>query len=271
MYQNNICRFIPFHKDYHSIHTINYVMETQAEKYDSFRTEAVYKAFIVCDGDGYIHTTGKIHPLATGDIFFTFPACPYKIQAENGLKFMYISFIGSRGNMIFEKLGITGANFIFNKMNELLDMWKNGLLFDSSVSELISESVLLYTFATLGRKILPEENSRAGNDTVSAIKKCIDDNFSTHSFGLEDISRELSYNKKYISTVFKKNIGVGIVDYINTVRIQQACTMAGQGYTCVGDIADKCGFSDAQYFSRVFKAKMGMSPGQYIRSLKKQK
>ncbi len=89
----------------------------------------------------------------------------------------------------------------------------------------------------------------------------------TIHFVLETISQQLSYNRKYISAVFKKHMGVGVSEYVNTVRIQNACTFLRQGYTCVGDIAWRCGFSDAQYFSRVFQEKMGVTPTQFMRQL----
>ena len=70
----NICHFIPFHKDYNSIHTINFVLETEHQSHDSLKTETVYKMHYVCSGHGLLHTTGKIMPLKEGVIFFTFPA-----------------------------------------------------------------------------------------------------------------------------------------------------------------------------------------------------
>lgn len=45
--------------------------------------------------------------------------------------------------------------------------------------------------------------------------------------------------------------------------------MARQGFTSVNDIAARCGYTDPQYFSRVFKSKMGIAPGMYIKAMKK--
>ena len=54
--EQNICHFIPFHKDIHSIHTINFVLETKPQQYDRLKSESVYKMYYVCSGQGYIHT-----------------------------------------------------------------------------------------------------------------------------------------------------------------------------------------------------------------------
>ena len=43
--------------------------------------------------------------------------------------------------------------------------------------------------------------------------------------------------------------------------------MIKQEFTSVNDIALRCGYSDAQYFSKIFKARMGVTPTQYINAI----
>lgn len=265
----NICHFIPFHKDYNSIHTINFVLETEQQPYGSLKTESVYKMHYVCGGSGLLHTTGKITPLQEGDIFFTFPASPFKIESKENFTYMYISFIGSRSNMIMDKLKVSQKNFLFHNNQQIHPLWKEGLKMHPELLDLVSESLLLYTFAYLGEHMMPSKTGNKSNDVVKRIKKCIDDNFTSTDFSIDHISRELSYNKKYISHIFKKEMGISIIEYINTIRIQTACTMMEQNFTSVSDIANKCGYADPQYFSRIFKQKMGVSPLAYIKALHK--
>lgn len=267
MLSQNICHFIPFHKDYNSIHTINFVLETEPQACGSLKSESVYKMHYVRSGHGQLHTTGKITPLREGDIFFTFPASPYKIESQSDFSYMYISFIGSRGNMIMDQLKIGQRNFIFHNAQQVYTLWKEGLTVHPHLSDLMSESLLLYTFAYLGETMVPPKTGEKSNDVVKRIKKCIDDNFTSTDFSIDHISRELSYNKKYISNIFKKEMGIGIIEYINTIRIQTACTMMEQNFTSVSDIANKCGYSDPQYFSRIFKQRVGASPLAYIKKL----
>lgn len=265
--EQNICHFIPFHKDIHSIHTINFVLETKPQQYDRLKSESVYKMYYVCSGKGLIHTLGKTTPLSQGDLFFTFPADSFAIESVENFTYMYISFVGLRGNMIMESLNINNKNFLFHQADEVQDFWKKGILASSKVMELISESVLLYTFSFLGNRHLPDNNNPKQHHTVELIKKYIDDHFTEYNFSLNNISRELSYNKKYISYIFKKHTGTSIIEYLNTIRIQNSCTMMEQGFTSVSDIADKCGYLDAQYFTKIFKAKMGVTPTQYIKAI----
>ncbi|MBQ9940191.1 MAG: helix-turn-helix transcriptional regulator [Clostridia bacterium] len=84
---------------------------------------------------------------------------------------------------------------------------------------------------------------------------------------MKAISKELSYSPKYISTIFIKKFNVGIAEYLNTIRLQNACTVMDREITSVSDISNQCGFSDPQYFSKVFKQKMGMSPTTYTKNI----
>ena len=44
--------------------------------------------------------------------------------------------------------------------------------------------------------------------------------------------------------------------------------MLKQGFTSVSDVALRCGYPDAQYFSKVFKRRMSLSPREYMASVK---
>lgn len=270
--EQNVCQFIPFQHDLASIHTINYVLETKAQPYDRMRIEAVYKMYYVCSGQGRLHTLGKILPLTKGDIFFTFPACAFAIETIENFTYMYISFVGSRGYQILEKLSISGSsNFLFHEAGEVQPFWEMGIQSNSKVIDLMSESVLLYTFSFLGNRLLADTKISSQHQRVQLIKKYIDDHFADSDFSIDNISRELFYNKKYVSSVFKKQFGIGIIEYLNTIRIQNACTMFEQGVTSISDISARCGFSDAQYFSKIFKARMGIAPTQYLNSLREER
>lgn len=262
----NICHFIPYHKDYHSIHTIHFVFENKHQPFTFLKSESIYKMYYVVEGSGFLHTLGNVQHLSEGDIFFTFPSTPFCIESEKDFSYMYISFVGSRGNMIIEKLDISPRNFIFSNCSEVYEFWKNGLDITSELTDLISESILLYTFTFLGKRLIVEKDlEHSENIAVLNIKKYIDDHFTDSDFSLKKISEEIPYNKKYISSIFKKKYGVGIIEYLNTIRIQHACTLMQQGITSIYDLAYLCGYADSHYFSKVFRKKIGISPREYLK------
>ena len=266
--QDSVCHFVPHDRENQAIQTIHFVRETRPQPNSALKSLSLYRIYYVCSGTGMLHTAGRTDPLTEGDVFLTFPGEPFCIESIAQFTYLYIGFLGARGNQIMERLQIGHRNFLFHSCQELFPVWQQGMQTKDSLMDLISESVLLYTFSYLGNRSLSESNQDpVGSDTVLNIKKYIDDHFPESELSLDHISRDLQYNKKYISYIFKKTMGIGVIAYLNQIRIQHACTLIRQGFTAVGDIAARCGYADAQYFSRLFRERIGVPPGKYIHSL----
>ncbi|MCI9141025.1 MAG: AraC family transcriptional regulator [Lachnospiraceae bacterium] len=262
---NNICRFIPQYNDYETIHTINFVLETQRQEYESLKSNSVYRMHYVKEGEGILHTPGSSRRLRRGDLFFVLPAVPFAIESVENFQYLYISYIGTRANRIMEQLKISGQNCIFSGFEEVEAFWMESLQSNTALFDLRTESVLLYTFSVMGIRFFAEDHKEKKTAaTAETIKKYIDDNFSDTDLSLEKVGEVLCYNKKYVSMVFKKKYKIGIAEYLNVVRIQHACTLIEQKFTSVRDVAQLCGFKDPLYFSRVFRSRMGRSPREHM-------
>lgn len=81
---------------------------------------------------------------------------------------------------------------------------------------------------------------------------------------IEKIAKELHYSKNYFGQLFKQEMGMSVNEYINQVRVQKAKALLLDGNLKIGQIAEKVGFSDQQYFSRIFKKIVGCMPSEYI-------
>lgn len=89
----------------------------------------------------------------------------------------------------------------------------------------------------------------------------------SESLTLEDAVQLVGRSKNYFSSVFKKEMGMSFVDYINHVRINEARRLLETTDALTYEIADKVGFSDYKYFSLVFKKAVGVSPSHYRKKL----
>ena len=137
----------------------------------------------------------------------------------------------------------------------------------------------IYNFNLLGEEVLEKFNSL--DEIVSylyttiidtlKLEKVVDMNCSNkiklvtqyidRHYG-EDINiNELSYlyamNPNYFSTVFKKETGKTVVNYITEVRILKACKLLAETKGSIADISQSVGYQDTQYFFRVFKKTTG--------------
>ena len=72
-------------------------------------------------------------------------------------------------------------------------------------------------------------------------------------------------NKFYLTRVFKEQFGQTVTGYLMQLRITQAKRLLRFSDKNIEVIAQECGMSDANYFSRIFKKVEGTTPGQYRR------
>ena len=72
-------------------------------------------------------------------------------------------------------------------------------------------------------------------------------------------------SESYLSRIFKRRTGVNINVYVNKVRVEQAKNDLLLSHDSIADIASRVGFSDPNYFSRVFTQIIGVSPTEFRR------
>lgn len=87
---------------------------------------------------------------------------------------------------------------------------------------------------------------------------------------LSKIANYLHTNKNYLCEIFKKSTGISILEYVRKVKMERAKNMLRECENRCYEIADKLGYRDPEYFSKLFKKYLGMSPTEY-RKLKKLK
>ena len=142
--------------------------------------------------------------------------------------------------------------------------WLHALETREELVDLAAESVLLSTLALIGSRALralPALTQSNGN--FALVKAYIDEHFCDPALCMEQISDYFSYNKKYISTLFKKQMKVGISEYIRTLRLIRAAELLEAGEQSIAEIASLSGFNDMKFFYKVFKQTIGSLPSEY--------
>lgn len=97
---------------------------------------------------------------------------------------------------------------------------------------------------------------------------CIDANLAGN-LSLSILADMLNVSSSYLSTLFKKETGQTLTEYINGRRIKHAMHLLETTRLQIQTIAQHCGIMDVQYFSKVFKRIAGMTPKEYRDSLKR--
>ena len=114
--------------------------------------------------------------------------------------------------------------------------------------------------------ILPSLKLKTVNaDKDSAFYNIID--FCTRNFKdditLDYIAEELHLSKYYISHLINKRLKQNFNEYINNLRIAEACNLLRETDAKIADISEDVGFGTIRSFNRSFRLVMGVSPAEY--------
>ncbi len=107
------------------------------------------------------------------------------------------------------------------------------------------------------------ENNNMLYDAKQSIGQMIKDYIKNNidkKITLADLSYSLHCSTVTLTKHFKEEFGITIMDYVTEKRMRLASKLLIEGSYSVHEIAEKCGFSDSEYFSRCFKSYYGESP-----------
>lgn len=85
----------------------------------------------------------------------------------------------------------------------------------------------------------------------------------TADLSLKTQAEYLNVNASYLSTLFKKETGVTLTDYVNKRRIDYAVFLLNTTNMQIQIIAQYCGIPDVNYFTKIFKKYIGKTPKEY--------
>lgn len=108
----------------------------------------------------------------------------------------------------------------------------------------------------IGQNKAPNTLSR---ERVNQILQYVDEHYAER-IKLDDLVEIVHINKYYICKIFQQYTGRTFLEYVNLVRIQKAVELLLSTNDSITAVAFSTGFQDINYFSRLFKRVMGISP-----------
>ncbi len=85
----------------------------------------------------------------------------------------------------------------------------------------------------------------------------------TEEINLKKMSKILDFQDSYISGKFSTAMGIGLLQYVNRLKISKSIELLLSSNNLIGDIATQVGYDSTAYFSNVFTTLTGMSPKIY--------
>ncbi|MBR6153983.1 MAG: response regulator [Treponema sp.] len=106
-------------------------------------------------------------------------------------------------------------------------------------------------------------------DVILKAKKYIEENYADQNTTLTTVAQAVALSPNHFSTIFSQECKTTFIEYLTSVRMENAKRLMRETDMKGYDIAYECGFSDPHYFSYIFKKNTGLSPREYKLSVEK--
>ncbi|WP_160497528.1 response regulator [Paenibacillus dendrobii] len=103
-----------------------------------------------------------------------------------------------------------------------------------------------------------KKNNKLLESVCAYVEEHLDQNIA-----LRDVSNMFSFSPNHLGVLFKQGTGVNFSDYVVDRRMEKACLLLKDPHYKIFEVAGRVGYKNLTYFSRQFKDKYGMTPGDY--------
>lgn len=195
-----------------------------------------------------------------GDIVFLAKKLPYKILVgEEKYEFIYCDFEFFEDGRTMPKSDVFTPKIPVDSLFE--DMFINfrKCIFYTSLIKLYE---ILQIIVDSQEKPVTTSKSR---ENVTKALEYINENINNPTLSVAMLCANTDMSETYFRRQFKELVGITPLEYITKKRIELAKYYLNSPFLTIEECATLCGFSTAQYFSRVFYMETGKKPLQYRR------
>jgi AraC-like DNA-binding protein len=93
--------------------------------------------------------------------------------------------------------------------------------------------------------------------------KCVEQHIESAEFSVEDLGHHLAISRAHLYKKIHALTGKSPLEFIRTIRLQQAAQLLDKSQLTVAEVAYKVGFNNPKYFAKYFKDHYGMLPSVY--------
>lgn len=241
-----------------------------------FHHHLEYEIFYLDKGKGSFGFENSVISVSAGDVIFIEPNVKHYF-VKTTESYHYYAFVfdtsvlgteGERARNIFNEIKIsTNINLpeiLLKRIVFATQLEKDNAFGKEIQIKSILFEILAHILETRQYVKISESNYYMPPQAKAIQAAC---DFIQHNFQekieYSEIIKVANYSKSQFIKIFKKQVGMNITDYINKLRIENACLSLIKTEKSVTEIATENGFNNIQYFSKKFKEVMGCTPREY--------
>ncbi|MDF2485371.1 MAG: hypothetical protein K0R46_1539 [Herbinix sp.] len=120
-------------------------------------------------------------------------------------------------------------------------------------------------FISITSYVKPQSNIDYSNHIVKATKEYLENHYD-QDISLEDVAEQVNISPQYFSKLIKKTTGYNFIDWLSMLRVKKAKELLTNSNLTVKEVCFMVGYKDPNYFSRIFKKRIGITPSEYIKT-----
>jgi len=113
--------------------------------------------------------------------------------------------------------------------------------------------------------VKPQNSIDYSNHIVQATKDYLESHY-TEDISLEDMAEQVNISPQYFSKLIKKTTGFNFIDWLSMLRVKKAKELLNNSNYTVKEVCFMVGYKDPNYFSRIFKKRIGITPSEYVKN-----
>lgn len=251
--------------------------------YDKLHYHREVQITLIVKGTGIVYGGNNMHKFGPGDIIMFGANIPHLLK--NGSNYFSDDSPGVLSHtLFFDKDSFGGGLFQINEMNSIsafIDTSARGIILsDDEISKDVLQAKdqknedLVISLLSILRKIsrteytfinselynlsLDENVGNRLNDILTYTFKHLD-----QKIHIEEVAKKANLSRSQFSRYFKKHIGKSYVQFLNELRIENACASLIDSEKNIETICYQVGFQNVSNFNRIFKKVKGVSPRAY--------
>ena len=243
-----------------------------------------FRLHYIVRGKLLLSVHGKNIHLKTGQCFLLRPDVNigYKTDPLQPASFYWVSMSGNSCKTILSQLDFTENNSFVSVARPYRSALRRAFFANFREGEdiksirdcLFLENFLriyqcLFLSLHMNNKASGQKNT--GAKQISYVEKAvkyINEHFNDPELTIKEIARTMFLHENYLSHIFSEAMGQSFREFLTQKRIERSIVLMQKGMTSVKNISKEIGFSDALYFSKVFKKYNGISPTEHLKKLK---
>lgn len=221
------------------------------------------------EGNSVGYADSVAYKISPGDIFVVFPNQIHRFISWGPEKYMLfivsLDMIPEIATLLGESLpesNLLPASAVASDLPVLLGSLAAASKESGEHRDIILRGYLLAFFGRLLRLMPPVKIPSGDTQTLKAVVDYCSKHY-TSELSLELLGEKLHLSKYYISHLFGDKLNIRFNDYINSLRVNQACRYLRQTDKSITEISELVGFNTLRTFNRAFIKQTGLSPSEY--------